>query len=39
MATEAIMQYFIVEEAFNKFILERILPEEIVSQTKYWKWI
>jgi len=34
MATEAIMQYFIVEGAFDKFILERILPEEIVSQTK-----
>ncbi len=29
-----IKQYFIVEGAFDKFILERILPESIVSQTK-----
>ncbi len=29
-----IKQYFIVEGAFDKFILERILPEKIVSQTK-----
>ncbi len=27
-------QYFLVEGAFTKFILERILPEEIISQTK-----
>jgi len=31
-----ITQYFVVEGTFDKFIFERILPEEIVSQTKFF---